>query len=555
MHAELEHYLKTGERTMSQTALAGLWLLPEPGPDLRVEESMLRVANDLSTAVLYIDGIPVAGHRDVVNPRGVYVDPEGNLQADRAGSIEVIDHKSTKSFEWCKTGPKLRETVQMVVYGAHALLEYPDAPGVRLSHIYYRTEGKPEACKTTVWCSREEIARRMESITLVVRSACSSVRVPKDQSNKVEANERACSQFRGCPRSFDGSCSVRREKTLAELLGEGSAMALKNVLIDLPATTPAPVVELSMLEQLELEEKQAIAAAKAKPVEPPPTPPMPQLPPGFADACSAIEKSGLGFPTMSADAGAYRAAMSGHSLSMGASLAGSGRLAKINIRTVAEALQLAQEATAQAAKLAAAAVPAILPPDAPASDPALASKPVEGFSTPTVDPVAAMDVVMVESLAPALAGLPADVPTPAEGAAAAVAATDPPKTKRKPGRPKTAPATTETAVETKTTEDDADGGFDLYINAIPSIPYETLDAYVASLCEALCKRYGAADVRCAPKGSVLEYAQWKGVVAAFAKSSPPKYGTFVIHTISEIHEIVAEALSQKASMYVRGVRS
>lgn len=553
MHAEIEHYLKTGEKTLGQLALSGARFIPAPGPGLRVEHSILTVPNDHTSAKLVIAGVPIAGHVDLVNERGRYLDHDGDLQADVPGTVEINDWKSTASFEWAKSGPKLRETVQMPLYGAWGLVEFPDAPGARLSHVYFRTKGAAASQKSTIWCSREEIGRRLEGIAGVVRSLVDVAKIPAVDSNKVEANERACPAFRGCPRAKDGSCSVLRDKTVAQLLGRRSAMALADVLTPgvLAPAPAAPVATLSMLEQLELEEAALIAAKPAKPATPPPAAAAPALPPGFVDACKAIEAAGMGFPTMSADAAAFRAVMNGTPITPGAGLAGSDKLARVNIRTAAETIQLASEVTALKAKRDAAAAPApaaVAPPDAPASDPALAALPVEGFP-----PAAAP--------APAAVELPATPAPIAETvAAAATVAVEATPAKRRPGRPRRTETTVtdragELSHSVKTITDAHDGdGFDLYVNAIPSTPYESLDRYIAALCEALCKRYACADVRCAPKDSPLAFGSWKGVVAAMARSAPPPDGAYVIHTASEIHEVVADALSGAATVFVRGVR-
>lgn len=132
-----------------------------------------------------------------------------------------------------------------------------------------------------------------------------------------------------------------------------------------------------------------VAALKAAEVSPPPRPKS-----AFELACEDLQGAGWGFPPLGGDAAVARATLQGVQLSAGAALAGSGRLATVQtITDPAVVVALAAEVKKAAAdeKAAAAApvvaMPALLPPDAPASNPVLAADPVPGFmGTPEAPP-------------------------------------------------------------------------------------------------------------------------------------------------------------------------
>src|SRR5262245_55687907 len=113
LHAEVAHYLKTGENLLGSLALRGMHMIPEPGPDLLVEHAfgdldgdlvsiardaviegrlleagaILREARALSAA-----GVPLKGKVDVAHARGIN---KGGTDVgdtvDPPGTIELID--------------------------------------------------------------------------------------------------------------------------------------------------------------------------------------------------------------------------------------------------------------------------------------------------------------------------------------------------------------------------------------------------------------------------------------------------------------------------------
>ena len=80
-HAQLEHFLSTGEDVLGTFARAGAHLLPTPGPDLLVEQPLD------GEPPLTAGGIPFTGFIDLVDAR--------RLASD--GVLRITDHKFTSN--------------------------------------------------------------------------------------------------------------------------------------------------------------------------------------------------------------------------------------------------------------------------------------------------------------------------------------------------------------------------------------------------------------------------------------------------------------------------
>ncbi|RKG66097.1 hypothetical protein D7W79_37045 [Corallococcus exercitus] len=120
VHAQLEHYLRTGGDVLGPFATVGKHLLLGPGLDLLVEEHFGQ------PSPLLADGVPLTGDIDLVNPRHL---------AD--GVLRVTDHKTTKSIASCAATPEQLASavhdagIQMVGYGYWAVLAAERFPGLK----------------------------------------------------------------------------------------------------------------------------------------------------------------------------------------------------------------------------------------------------------------------------------------------------------------------------------------------------------------------------------------------------------------------------------------
>lgn len=283
----------------------------------------------------------------------------------------------------------------------------------------------------------------------------------------------------------------------------------------------------------------------------PPAPPPPAFPPGFDAAWQDITDAGYGFPSVSGEAANALTALKGWKVPPGTAHNGEGRLAALPaVGTVAEIFKIATDLRpmAEQNRAARAAMPAILPPDAPPSTPALASVPVAltpaevAQGIPAGPPAAA---------APPVVNVTVTTPMPVAGPAPEPVA--PPKKTRKK---KTADGGT--PVQGAPVEES--DGVTLYVDAIPDEPYVNLARHVTEWCDSLAKAANQSDIRNGDdKTSPLAYGKWKGTLTAYVRESYDAgaipAGVYVLDARgSEIGEVIAEALRSKVDRYARGVR-
>lgn len=254
----LATYLKTGVDNLPPILLAGKHLLPKPGPDLEVEEDLApdilraidlrkdilsgRVSPTAETwaqleryAGVCAVGVPLVGAGDFRHRRGEYID-DGYLRKEDPGTVvaEIGDHKTTKRIEgytsrgghevpgYAKSADEVCRHPQMVGYGRHAMLKWPDLTHVRLAHIYYQKQGTPTARKRHGLVPVEEIVRRFAGVESTVR-AMAHVAAETD-ATKVETNVRACRSYnRDCPHV----AYCHRKVTLSDLMSTNNSQGAR----------------------------------------------------------------------------------------------------------------------------------------------------------------------------------------------------------------------------------------------------------------------------------------------------------------------------------------
>lgn len=310
------------------------------------------------------------------------------------------------------------------------------------------------------------------------------------------------------------------------------------------ATTPDPTVPTGAAEQaaaqraaLEAEEARLRAqAAQTQALAAPPTPVAPPEHPILAKL-RLIASAGLGSPAMAQEVAQAYAAACGVQLGPNAGFAGTGQYGAMTLFTLPQVDQMIDHMRASGALPPAPVAPpaiGVLPPDAPASRPELAT---------------------------------AGEPKPAaEG--------EKPK-KRGPGRPpggkknKDAPSATNTIANTVNTAEVVVEGEDVldafFVDCAPTFPCEFLDAHFDSVCDALVARYcvnadgttDVQDVRCAPEGGKLSHGKWKGAVAELIAATPIPAGSYVFRTYGdELRRIAADAYRRVAlargALFIRG---
>ncbi|MCY1042113.1 PD-(D/E)XK nuclease family protein [Corallococcus sp. bb12-1] len=151
---------------------------------------------------------------------------------------------------------------------------------------------------------------------------------------------------------------------------------------------------------------------------------------------------------------------------------------------------------------------AVLPPDAPKSDPVLAS-----------------------------------IPAPEQPAQAA--SDEAPRRKRR------------TKAEMEAARS-AEASLSLFVDCVPNCPAEPLAGYVGRMVAKIEHECGVVDIRVAPNDSPLAYGKWKGVLAATIRAEPPEPGTYAALGVvgSELMQVAVEALEPLCGTghFIRGVR-
>lgn len=519
VHAEIEHYLKTGEDVLGPIARAGKHLIYPPGGELLVEHESL--------GELVVCGVPLYMKLDVENSRGYYLDAEGR---DRPldGAVEVNDWKTTSDMKWAKTGRELLGTVQMPVYGKWAL-ERPRAlprrtDVVRLSHTYFGTRRR-EAGKATVLAKASEIGERWGQVEQVVERMIQAADVATGA--ELQPNWDACGR---CPHR--DRCPQDAAQALAHIFtAEDSAEGEEVMTFDptaflnqvknaqpaqqaappptpqpAPAAAPQPPAPSRAAIEAQLAVLQAQLAATQPPPAPPAAAPQPNVYLTGPQAQQYGQATGQDVPPGAGVQTSHAAAVAAGVLPGDAPPSGAtGPVAK----------PLAPEAVLA------------MPPPIQAAHAAL-------FPPAGAPPIAPPPAAVAPLPAP-VAPLPQAAPPPAEQAAA-----------EKPKRARRA----------KVSAAGAAAGLSLYVDCVSEgVDAEPLDDYVQELCDQLCAQFKAVDIRCPGDDTPLAFGKWKGVLAGFVRARPPKAGSYYVMVEgSEIKQVVVEALRPICGVYVRGVR-
>jgi len=529
VHAQIEHFLKTGEDVLGDIARSGRVYIPNPD-DVRL--GRIYVEQHFNRD-LYAADIPLVGYIDLVNATGYSVSEAGEVVEDDA--VELCDWKSTSTLSYVKPGYTLAQTVQMIGYAEWARKNL-GGPRYRLSHVYFQTQGKRQAQKITTVLSADAVAERWAGVEETVGRMKNIAKV-KDK-NDVAPNWSACAAYKGCPHrqlcprspaqiltdTFGGQQQtgdkpmniLDRVKQRASTQANGApsaalatpttpqpAPAAKSASDALAARKAAVAAEMARLVAEEQAAKAAQQAAQAaqEPRQAPPTSPSSETP----------------RPAQATPPGAAQSVARGYCAGCGVAMTADNSSRRLSTGTW---LHIGCPS----------APAAVLPPDAPASDPALAAVP------------------HVDVQAPAVA-------TPVQAT--------PDAAPRKRGRPRKDASVLATASGADATPAThfASSGLHLYVDAVPelvdalAVGIKSLDGYIAELCQALADEYQAADIRCAPQDSALGFGKWKGALAAVTRAQPPEDGVYTLLGTreSELRQVVVEALRPLCATYVHGV--
>jgi hypothetical protein len=266
LHAQVEHYLKTGEMVLGSIARMGRHFIPAPLTEeagIKVEQSfgdkalvdrfdewriinasvMTHRAGPIAPPArsdnLIIDGdVPVIGYIDLVNGRDYWLNNEGERRPMQPDEVELCDWKTTKSIaEYAKGPGALMHSTQMIGYAEWAARSFPAMKLFRLSHGYFQKSPK-EALKTTVQIPLDKVRGGWYKIEQTMRAMKDVAR--ESDYKKVDPNWKACGAYGGCPHRL--LCPRSPEQTIIDLFGKGKGMSLLDRLKkknDAPAETKA----------------------------------------------------------------------------------------------------------------------------------------------------------------------------------------------------------------------------------------------------------------------------------------------------------------------------
>lgn len=326
---EGEHYLKTGEDTLSPIMRAGKHFLPRPGPDLEVEKDMgdplkaIELRDQLiktpnaealkralkSVAPLTAVDIPFIGAPDFRHRRGEYIDENGILQREALGHVvcETGDHKSTSRINdhvtsggkvirgYAKTLEEILWHPQMLGYGESSTNEFPDLTHVRLSHIYYQTKNGYTATKRTGLLTVHEVRHRWRArVEPTVREMIDVAMATKPDD--VPCNTGSCRAFnKDCPHL---SYCNRPAGSIIDLFQGAASMATPGLFdmnptngvqqgtVSVPAPTPTPAAPVP-------QGAPAVGLFSPSVATAPPPPPPPQMTDAERQAAIEAERKRL----------------------------------------------------------------------------------------------------------------------------------------------------------------------------------------------------------------------------------------------------------------------
>lgn len=579
LHNQVALHLETGRRShLSSQVLAGMWMIEEPGPDLLVEHDVLlrpdiqrdftRANSELllAEAPLRAHDIPVTGAIDLMHGRRTNKGTNDiNEMLDPEGTVEVVDWKFPGSTKNAKRAGDLIHTIQMSGYGKYVFNVMPDARYVRLSHGYMPVKGSPK--KVSALVNRTQVEEAWES-TERLAGSIADIAKESDQEN-IPYNLNACRAYgRDCPaKKF---CTAGQHGSLASIFGKTAAQEL---LSGEHVTAPiAPNTLLARLQQRTQPDPAQVAAEMAKLA----ANEYEAKYPGLTLTISQIEALNIGFIATSGDAAKAVAAIKLEKLE-GDTRPGDGLLGQASISDPNQFPVILAEATEIAKQMSAPAVvrntmPMTLPPDAPISNPDMASKTEETSKAPATDADAIASVAAAAD-APKKRGRPKKtVSTPEQDAGAksseAGAETEAAQASI-PVKQTAGPELSE--VDNREAYSDAGATINLFVDCfVEGLEYKPLWPIVDKLMDALAERAGCVavgeggrkiitDVRLADPNGPLGFGRWKGAVKALLRETPIEGGNYLFDgSYGEIGAVVVESMRdivrKTGGLFVRGAR-
>lgn len=234
LHRQIEHYLKTGQRSLGPLVQAGARFLPRPGVDLLVEYPFGRLYELAPggyygplVSLLSAAGVPFTGQVDLMHLRGEWVNDDGEL-LPAPGVPEIVDWKTTKQIDdvidertgevkrkgWAKKTAEIVKGWQAAGYAKLAFTLWPEADTARVGHGYFQTEGTREASKRSAIVTRSETQKLWAGADELV---CQMKQVATlERIEDVKPNYDACKSYGGCP--YQEQCPRNPKLIMASML-------------------------------------------------------------------------------------------------------------------------------------------------------------------------------------------------------------------------------------------------------------------------------------------------------------------------------------------------
>ena len=543
-HKQIELYLKSSARdrmdsapVLNALAHHAAHFIPKPDPSYLIESRIQEVNYVPGTAdfdswahepLITASGIRMVGEIDLMQPHTgqecTYINELGDLCEDAPYTVQVTDWKTTGSISRnAKTAHGLVKTVQMPTYAKAAITKYPDAQHVRISHVYMQTQGARASKKVTTLLSRAKI----ESEWARIEDMAANIKLWAAMSEPSQIpKKKVCGT---CP--FKDVCDKPAIQSLSE--------CFDLVKLPKPKKQKTKGKKMDITDQLDA---LLDTPAEKTPDTVPYTPP--EYPKDFDKVIAHIEgmeKNGepVGLPKLVGPEAQAFCALKG--LPASDTFEGEGQLQNLPNPLTFE----------QMYKLASIELPDIgAPAEAPKTP-----KPKAEPETPKAEPEA-------PKAAPDTA--PNTTPTLAEF-----------KKLKKPDmivafdKLRSAPPDGDEAEFNRgfelgkaaagvvnvinNTSQAQSATLDLHINAVPSKPFDRLDAYMNDILRKLEEKTGAKDIRCSDH-ALLGFGKWKGAVSAMVRESPPEPGVYVIFTGTELLSEFADAIKSVSDTFEEGTR-
>ena len=209
----IQPYLRFGtpfdlKKRAGRIAQSAIDILPPP-KDSRVKVQHCFVTPSLSSKAGEPAPFAFLGYKDI------YI-PGGGLLGYTDNNPVVGDTKTTKSFDWMKTGDKLRNDPQAVLYAFNALYEAhkrgEKRDVVHLNWIYLRTTEPFKSLPSLATVDKDHVLERMKTIDAFGHKilglwegskGCTNDEERKAYALSLKPNLKACGSFGGCHyRSF-----------------------------------------------------------------------------------------------------------------------------------------------------------------------------------------------------------------------------------------------------------------------------------------------------------------------------------------------------------------